>query len=95
MRQVAVRKKPSESTSHRKKSLPLESDRNYSVPDGARAAGVATITFWRAIYAGHLQTFRIGRRRIVSGSQILEWLKAGGKTGHSKPPTAAELGEVA
>lgn len=58
----------------------LEPNRNYSIPQGAAAAGVATITFWRAIYAGHLETYRAGRRRVVSGEQIKAWLDAGGKT---------------
>lgn len=62
----------------------LEAERNYSIPDGAAAAGVAAITFWRAIYAGHLQTYRAGRKRIVSGAQIKTWLESGGRTGNAK-----------
>ncbi|MBS1790590.1 MAG: hypothetical protein JST85_22925 [Acidobacteria bacterium] len=58
----------------------LELNRNYSIPLGAKVAGCSAITFWRAIYAGHLETYRIGRRRTVSGAQILAWLEAGGKT---------------
>lgn len=58
----------------------LELNRNYSIQDGAAAAGVSAITLWRAIYAGHLQTYRAGRRRIVNGEQIMTWLDAGGKT---------------
>ncbi len=58
----------------------LELNRNYSIPDGAAAAGVAAITLWRAIYSSNLQTYRVGRRRVVSGQQIKEWLESGGKT---------------
>lgn len=60
--------------------LPLETNCNYSVPDGAAAAGVAPVTFWRAIYGGHLQHYRVGRRVILSGAQIKAWLDAGGRT---------------
>lgn len=59
---------------------PLELNRNYSVPEAAAAAGVAAITLWRAIYAERLRTYRIGRRRVVSGAQIKTWLDEGGKT---------------
>jgi excisionase family DNA binding protein len=58
----------------------LENQRIYSIPEGAAAAGVSTITFWRAIYAGHLKTYRAGRNRRISGEQIKTWLEAGGKT---------------
>lgn len=60
----------------------LEPNRNYSVPQGALAVGVASITLWRAIYAGHCQHYRVGRRVLVSGNFLFEWLNSGGKTGH-------------
>ncbi len=68
--------------------IPLEPNQNYSIDDGAKAAGVSSITIWRAIYAGHLETHRIGRRRILSGSQILTWIQAGGKTSRSEQSLA-------
>ncbi|MGH9847903.1 MAG: hypothetical protein ACREEM_55155 [Blastocatellia bacterium] len=61
----------------------LDPQRNYSIPEGASVAGVAAITIWRAVYAGHCQTYRVGRRRIVSGAQLQAWLEAGGKTGRT------------
>lgn len=59
---------------------PLELNMNYSVADAASVAGVSAITLWRAIAAGHLKTYRVGRRRVVSGEQIKHWLENGGKT---------------
>ena len=67
----------------------LEDGRNYSIAEGAAAAGVSAITFWRAIAAGHLQTYRAGRRRIVSGEHVKAWLEAGGKTGNVKKEVTA------
>ncbi len=71
------------SKARKKKVTPrplLENDRNYSVAEAAAAAGCAEITAWRAIYSGRLQTYRIGRRRVVSGAQVRQWLEAGGQT---------------
>lgn len=59
---------------------PFEINQNYSVKEAATVAGVSAITIWRAIYAGHLQTYRAGRRRILSGAQVKAWLDAGGRT---------------
>ena len=92
MSRTGIRRKPKR---HQSNTPTLEINRNYSVPDGARAVGVAPITFWRAIYAGHLQTYRIGRRRVVSGAQIQQWMDAGGKTGFHRAPTAGEMGLAA
>lgn len=77
---VMAKAKPKARSKKQAQSPLLETDRNYSVSDGAAAAGVSGITFWRAIYAGHLLTYRVGRRRVVSGQQIKDWLDAGGKT---------------
>lgn len=41
----------------------LEPARNYSVPEGAVAVNAHPVTLWRAIQHGHLETYRIGRRR--------------------------------
>lgn len=59
---------------------PLELNVNYSVDDAAVVAGVAAITLWRAIGSNNLKTYRVGRRRVVSGQQIKDWLENGGKT---------------
>jgi hypothetical protein len=85
MRQETIKaKKRKKKKNIRKKRtvrrIPLELNRNYSVPEGAEAANVAPVTMWRAIAGNHLQTCRAGRRRIVSGQQIKDWLDAGGKT---------------
>jgi excisionase family DNA binding protein len=61
----------------------LEQSRNYQVNEAALTMGVAAITIWRAIYNGHLKHYRVGRRVLVSGEQLIAWRDAGGKTGHS------------
>jgi excisionase family DNA binding protein len=61
----------------------LEKSRNYTVLEGAVTMGVAAITVWRAIYNGYLEHYRVGRRVLVSGAQLIAWRDAGGKTGHS------------
>lgn len=59
----------------------LEPLRNYTVPEAARAVGVAAITIWRALESGHLKYYRVGRRVICNGGQhLIPWLEAGGKT---------------
>ena len=59
----------------------LEPFRNYTVPEAARAIGVAAITIWRALESGHLKCYRVGRRVICNGGQhLIPWLEAGGKT---------------
>lgn len=75
-------KKPAAAKSKTKKSdnRPLELNMNYSIQEAAIVAGVAAITLWRAIAADHLKTYRVGRRRVVSGEQIKQWLENGGKT---------------
>lgn len=59
---------------------PLELNVNYSISNAAAVAGVSAITVWRAIHSNNLKTYRVGRRRVISGQQIQEWLEAGGKT---------------
>jgi excisionase family DNA binding protein len=59
----------------------LEPFRNYTIPEAARAIGVAAITIWRALESGHLKCYRVGRRVICNGGQhLIPWLEAGGKT---------------
>lgn len=83
----AQAKKPSLKKSTLKKrrsstpiSKPLELNMNYSVQDAVNVVGASAITLWRAIAAGHLETYRIGRKRLVSGEQLKRWLENGGKT---------------
>lgn len=52
----------------------------YSRAEASDLTGVAQITLIRATDAGHLKSYRVGRRVIYSGSQILNWLEEGGKT---------------
>lgn len=59
---------------------PLETSRNYTVPEAALAIGVAAITIWRALESQNLKSYRVGRRVIVGGQHLLDWLEAGGKT---------------
>jgi hypothetical protein len=66
-------------TSHRPL---LEPNRNYPVQEAAAAIGCAAITVRRALDNGYLQCFRVGRRIIVNGQHLINWLNAGGKTGH-------------
>lgn len=58
----------------------LDPSRNYTRAEAALAVGVAPISLFRAFDAGHLNAFRVGRRVIHSGQQLLDWLAAGGKT---------------
>ncbi|MDQ3011732.1 MAG: helix-turn-helix domain-containing protein [Acidobacteriota bacterium] len=67
------RKKPA-------RQLPLELAKNYALPIAAQVIGVHVNTLWRAVYSDNLITYRIGRRRVVSGEQLKKWLDAGGKT---------------
>ena len=61
-------------------SKPLELNMNYSVQDAVNVVGASAITLWRAIAAGHLETYRVGRKRLLSGEQLKRWLENGGKT---------------
>ncbi|QQS46475.1 MAG: helix-turn-helix domain-containing protein [Acidobacteriota bacterium] len=81
--QTAVKAKPSGRQKSKRLIVPLDSTLNYSINDGAAAAGVSSTTIWRAVYSGNLETYRAGRRRIISGAQIKAWLEAGGKTGRT------------
>jgi len=73
---VTARKKRKRSI----RRLQLELARHYAIPEGADVVGVHPNTLWKAVYAGYLLTFRAGRRRLVSGQQLQDWLNAGGKT---------------
>lgn len=84
MAATAALAKTRKSTSSYKRAIKnrplLESSRNYPVAEAALAAGVSNPTIWRALDCGHLKCYRIGRRVIVSGQHLLDWLAAGGKT---------------
>lgn len=67
-----------------KRRLPLEPTVNYSVPESAVATCTSTPTIWRAIDSGHLKYYRVGRRVILNGQFLLDWLAAGGKTSRTK-----------
>lgn len=60
--------------------IPLQADVNYSAGQAAQAVTVSPATIWRAIYGGHLRTYRIGSRVVISGAQLIAWRDAGGKT---------------
>jgi excisionase family DNA binding protein len=59
----------------------LELAAHYSVKQAAAVVNCAEITIWRAISSANLQTHRTGRKRLISGAQLKNWLDAGGKTG--------------
>ena len=53
---------------------------NYTVSEAALAAGVSNPTIWRALDGKNLKCFRVGRRVIIGGQHLLDWLDSGGKT---------------
>jgi hypothetical protein len=55
---------------------PIIPNQTYSVPEAAAALGVSTISVWRYIYAGRLRRCRLGRRTIITGTQLLDLLAA-------------------
>lgn len=62
---------------------PLELNRLYPRSEAALVIGCATITLIRAYEAEHLKGYRVGRYIKHSGQHLIDWLEAGGKTGHS------------
>jgi excisionase family DNA binding protein len=55
----------------------------YTPEEIARMGDCSLATIMRAIGSKHLKSYKIGRNRKVSGQQFLDWLEAGGKTGHT------------
>lgn len=76
--------------SQKSKSKPVLIDRPAIIPgrtytrrEATLACGVSTASLIRAWEAGFLKSYRVGRRVLHSGQQLLEWLEAGGKTGRA------------
>jgi len=42
----------------------------YSVPELAEAIGVSVTHIWNAIRRNEIKTFTLGRRRLISGSEL-------------------------
>ena len=42
----------------------------YSVPELATALGVSVTHIWNAIRRNEIKTFTLGRRRLISGSEL-------------------------
>ncbi len=61
---------------------PIELRKNYTRAEAAKVVPCAPITLIRAYYAGHLSAYRVGRNILHSGQHLIDWLEAGGKTGH-------------
>jgi excisionase family DNA binding protein len=51
-------------------------NQTYSVPQAAAALGVSAISVWRWIYAGRLRRCQLGRRTILTGTQLEQFLAA-------------------
>lgn len=65
------------------KRPPIESTAVYSYRDASLFTGAAEITLRRAVDAGFLRVRRIGRKTLFLGSDLLEWIASGGRTGRS------------
>lgn len=48
--------------------------RVYEIPDAARVLGISEDALRQRIMAGALRSFRLGRRRLVSGNALRELL---------------------
>ncbi len=81
-------RKPMNKNANKSNAIPLTPNRNFSVNEAAASLSINAITIWRAIWGGHLQTYRIGRRHVISTEQLLAWLEAGGKTTLPTQPLA-------
>jgi excisionase family DNA binding protein len=46
-----------------------------SIPDVMSRTGLCRQTLYNEINAGRLETFRVGRRRLVSPAALAEWVK--------------------
>jgi hypothetical protein len=55
---------------------PLEANRMYNRAEAALACGVAYLTIVRAKESGELACFKVGRRVLHNGQQLLDWLKS-------------------
>lgn len=42
----------------------------YSVPELAEAIGVSVTHIWNAIRRNEIKTFTLGRRRLISGTEL-------------------------
>lgn len=62
----------------------LHPDKIYSRNEAAAVTGIALITLIRAYDNGHLKVSRVGSRVLIRGQQLLDWIEAGGKTGHPR-----------
>ena len=58
----------------------LELNKIYSVTEASQCLSISAVSIWRAIYNDHLKTYRIGRRRVISGDQLIAWRDSGGQT---------------
>lgn len=58
-----------------KQRIPLQANLQYNRAEAALATGVSYITIVRAQESGELTYFRIGRRALNSGAQLIEWLE--------------------
>lgn len=63
---------------------PIIADAAYSIREAAHAARVAEITIHRALANNRLGCCRCGRRVIIFGRHLLDWLRSG-----EVPPKAA------
>lgn len=48
-----------------------------SVPEAAQAMAISVRTVWRMIYAGQLETRRVGRRRLVPRTALEQFARRG------------------
>jgi hypothetical protein len=63
--------------------IPLEANRFYSRRLAAIVCDVSETTITRAYLNHYLEGYRVGRYIRHSGRHLLDWLEAGGRTGHS------------
>jgi excisionase family DNA binding protein len=57
-------------------SSPATPDRLLSVDEGAAMLGIGRSVLYAEIGAGRLRSLRVGRRRLVPGSAIREYIEA-------------------
>lgn len=62
----------------------IEPLKNYTREEAAKVVPCAQITLIRAYDNGFLSFYRVGRRILHSGQHLIDWLEAGGKTGHGR-----------
>lgn len=71
------------------KERPAEIERlAYSIPSASAATDIPESTLWAYITSGQLETFKVGRRRVITRAALEAFLRSGPRLEYRKEGAA-------